>query len=58
MDGVDGHFIPVTACEPLRLVEKRCFYRKGVEDLQLSVFTEIREGMGDNGGGGDWFPPL
>lgn len=50
--------IPVTARGSPRLVEKCCLYRKGAEDLELSIFTEIREGVGDRGVGGDWFPCL
>lgn len=50
--------IPVTAGGSLRLAEKCCLYKKEAEDLELSVFTEIREGMRDHGVGGDWFPHL
>lgn len=58
MGGEDGHLTPVTAHVLPGLAEKCCLYRKGAEGLELSVFTEVREGMGDNGVGGDWFPRL
>lgn len=58
MGGVDGHLAPVAARVLPGLAEKCCLYRKGAEDLELSVLTEVRAGMGDNGVGGNWFPRL